>query len=468
MKPLAMIADAWKGIKLGRAMRAEPPAESRSVSGLSQPGAWLLHAFGSSTKSGANVSPELAFNVSAVRACVGLRASLIATLPLKLYQRTAAGPVEQRDHPLARLLRGKVAPGQTSYKWRASSQVCLDLGGNAFSLVARNGYAEPVALRWLRPSSVTPLEDRATGAIGWRISGSERALLEHEVLHVANLSSDGRMGRSPLSDLREAVGLALTAEEFTARTFANGNRKPGVLEGGPAMTKTKAEEFQRFWFEHYAGAANAGKSPFIWGGVSWKDAGFSAQDAELLGQRRFEIEEIARVYQIPLHLIGSTEKATTWGSGIEQLNQGLVDYMLAPLCANWEAELKTTLLTEQEQAEDYFIKFNVDALLRGSPETRAKVYQIMRGIRAMSVNEIRRLEELSEAFDNGANNLDWALNGQGSLGGAPGGPPEVRVAPGDVHVTMPTINVDVHVPKPTGTRAIRDDRGRLIGTEPRG
>lgn len=374
-----------------------------------------MQAFGGQSKSGANVSENIAFNVSAIRACVSLRAFLIATLPLKVYLRTGSGPVEQRDHAVARLLRGKVAPGFTSYKFRVCSQVAFDIGGNSYARIYRNAFSEPTRIRWIKPQHVTPLEDVSTGAVGWRVQGEGRDLLEHEVLHIANLSTDGRIARSPLSDLREAVGLALTAEEFTSRSFANGNRKPGVLVAKDGTKKAQAEEFLSFWQNHYTGTANAGKTPFLFG-VDWRESGMSNADAELLGMRKFAIEEIARVYQIPLHLIGSTEKATTWGSGIEQLNQGLVDYMLAPLCANWEAEMNTTLLSEAEQDQGYYIKFNVDALLRGSLETRAKVYQIMRGIRAMSVNEIRAKEEMQEAADTGANNLDWPMNNQGGGG----------------------------------------------------
>lgn len=407
------------------------PREQRSdTSRLDQPSEWLMQAMlAGPTKSGASVNEQTAFNVSVVRACVDVRALLIAMLPVKVFKKTARGPQEQRDHPLAKLLRRKVGPGQTSFKWRYASQVCHDIGGNAYSRITRNGFAEVESIRFLKPVDVAVLENKQTGAVGFRLSGVGD-LRDYEVLHVANLSTNGLTGRSPLHDLREAVGLAMTAEEFSARSFANGNRKPGILQGGQAMTSSKAQEFLQFWMRNYAGASNAGKSPFVYGGVEWKDAGFSNQDAELLLTRKFSVEEVARVYHLPLHLIGSTEKATTWGSGVEQLNRGLVDYTLQPICTNWEAEMNTTLLTEQEQDEGYYVKFVVDALLRGSFESRAKIYQIMRGIRAMSVNEIRSLEEMEEAADTGANNLDWPMNNQGG-GGAPAPAPAAASATED-------------------------------------
>lgn len=520
------IADAWRGITIGRALRQAETRSGSPLSTLSSPSDWLLQAIGGGpTKSGASVNEHTAFNVSAVRACVNFRANLIAMLPIKVYRKTSTGPEEQRDHPLARLFRGRVSGAQTRFKWVHSSQVCFDIGGNAYSRVIRNAYAEPERILWCKPAEITPLLNPATGATSFRLPGGTE-LPQWEMLHIANLATNGVTGRSPLADLREAVGLALTSEEFTARTFANGNRKPGVLVGGPAMTKSKADDFLAFWMQHYAGAANAGKSPLLFGGMEWRDAGFTSQEAELLGMRKFSIEEIARVYQIPLHLVGSTDKATTWGSGIAELNQGLVDHTLQPMCKNWEEEMNTTLLTERELDEGYYIKFTVDALLRGSPEDRAKYYQAMRAIAAMDVNQIRRLEEMPEYPDAWAGDPRQPLNNQGGGGTAPAAPdpaaaeaeaeahrtraqhellaairtlpkPEVHVAApvitfaersivADIEVAAPAITVEspqvnfaagsirsevkvepaevtVHLPKPGTKTVLRDAAGRATG-----
>ena len=421
---LGVFRDAWRGVKLGRELRAAP-----ATSTFRDPADWLAHALqGGPTKSGASVSENTAFNVAAVRACVNLRANLLAMLPLRVYKKGAKGPEELRDHPLARLFRGRVSPSQTKFKWVHSTSICEDIGGNGYSRLTRNAFGEPERIQFTLPAEVTPLHNRGTGEIGYRVSGEPRDRFQFEMLHVAGLSTNGLTGRSPLFDLREAVGLALTAEEFTARTFTNGNRRPGILIPPASWKKEQAQEFREAWMQHYAGPQNAGKTPLIGGGMTWQDAGFTNQEAELLGERKFSIEEIARVYQIPLHLVGSTDKSTTWGSGIEQLNQGLVDYMLAPRCANWEAEMNTTLLTEQEQEEGCYIKFVVDALLRGSPETRSKFYQAMRGIAAMDVNQIRRLEDWPEYPDGWAGDPRLPMNNQG--GGASNAAPQAAATGG--------------------------------------
>jgi len=248
------------------------------------------------------------------------------------------------------------------------------------------------------------------------------------VVHIRGLSSNGYTGRSPLHDLRDAMGLAMTAEEYTSKTFANGNRQPGYFEGQPNMTREKAQEFKKFWEENYSGANNAGKNPLIFGGISWKAAGFSNQDAELLMSRRFQIEEVSRAFRVPLHLLNSTEKSTTWGSGIDQLNQGFVAYTLQPWVENWQQELEDKLLSEAEKAAGYFIKFNLGVLLRGAPEARAKFYEIMRRIAAMDVNQIRALEDWNEYPDAWAGDPRLPLNAQQSGQQAPETEPAPAVA----------------------------------------
>lgn len=386
-----------------------------STSDLANPAPWLLAAFGLGlSKSGATVSADAAFNVSAIRKCVDFRAMLIASLPIKVYRKTARGPVEQGEHPLSSLFRGRVSPARTRYKWAHVCSVAEDLGGNAYSRIVRDAYEQPVSIVWTRSPDIRPLYNETTDAVAFDYKGQR--LQQDAVLHFASLSTNGVTGRSPIADLRESIGLALTAEEFAARTFANGNRKPGVLEGAPNMTQAKAEEFVRFWMQHHAGAANAGKTPLVFGGVQWKDAGFSNHDAELLLTRRFSIEEIARVYHIPLLLVGDSQSASAWGSAVEKITRGVVDFMLAPRCTNWEAEINTTLLTEREQEEGYYVKFVVDAMLRGSLEQRAKIYQLMRSIAAMDVNQIRDLEEWPLYPDAWAGDPRLPMNNQGGGG----------------------------------------------------
>lgn len=406
----------------GAARLLARPFERRSApTGLKSPADWLTTLFGGTSKSGAIVSEATAVNVSTVASCVNVLAQSIAMLPIKLLRKDGGSIAEATDHPANYAVRYQPNRLQSSYRWRAYLQTCLGLGGNGYGIVRRNGYFEPEAIEWVKPCDIAPMlvepKKSQPARMVYRYQGE--TLQDYEVLHVRGLSTDGLVGASPISLLRESIGLSLTAQEFAARTFLNGNRRAGVFEGSPETTREKAQAWLDFWQANYGGAGNAGKTPVLFGGLSWKDAGFSSEDAELLLTRRFEVEQIAGFYRVPLHLLNTTEKATTWGSGIEQLNRGFVDYTLAPWLANWEEELDRTLLTRKEQEGGYFFKFNVGALLRGSPEQRAKFYEIMRRIAAMDVNQIRELEDFDLYPDAWAGDPRMPLNAQASGQGEP-------------------------------------------------
>lgn len=393
------------------------------TSSLDHPSDRLLQALGGATKSGASVTENTAFNVSVFSACTNVLAQSLAMLPLKVHRKTAIGAEEATDHPVSALLKRKAGAAQTSYQWRAHQMTRVCLGGNGYSRTHRDSYFQPGELEPLKPADVNPvlLKNRRL-AYEIHDGGRNFLLQDFEVVHVRGLSSNGYTGRSPLHDLRDAMGLALTAEEYTGRSFANGNRQPGFLKGPPTMDRPKATDFLKYWQDNYAGAVNAGKSPLIYGGMEWMAAGFSNQDAELIMSRRFQIEEVSRAFRVPLHLLNSTEKSTTWGSGIDQLNQGFVAYTLQPWVENWQQELEDKLLTEEEKASGYCIKFNLGVLLRGAPEARAKFYEIMRRIAAMDVNQIRGLEDWNEYPDAWAGDPRLPLNAQQSGQGAPATP----------------------------------------------
>lgn len=386
---------------------------STSTSNLTSPSEQLLAALGGITRSGAQVNEDTAFNVATVGACVNILAQSIAMLPLKVYRKTPSGADEATDHPLYPLLKRKPGYAQTSYQWRAWCQTCLGLGGNAYSRIHRNQYAEIERIEPLKASEVT-VKLLPDGSLGYELRHQRPLLAAHEVLHLRGLSSNGYVGRSPLHDMRESIGLAIVAQTFTASTFANGNRQPGLFKGPASWNREKAQEFLKYLQDTYAGATQGGKPFAIYGGMEWASAGFSNHDAELMLTRKFEVEEIARVYRVPLTLLQSMEKSTSFGTGIAELSRGFVNYTLTPWLVNWEQELEDKLLTEEEKRGGMFIRFTVGALLRGSPLEQAQKAEVERRSRLITVNEYRAQQDLNEFPDTGANNPDWPLNAQES------------------------------------------------------
>ena len=403
---------------------------STNTGSLANPSAELLNALGAPTRSGAKVSEDTAFNVAVFSACLKVLSQSLAMLPCELMRKTPTGYVPAPDHPLYRLLKSQPSGGQSSYQWRAHKIVTTCLGGNGYSRIWRNPFAEVIAITPLKAVEVTPKivgEGRADERLVYHWRGA--VLQDYDVIHLRGLSSNGYTGRNVLADLRETLGTSLTAQAFTASSFANGNRQPGVISLPPTTSPEKAKEFQKFYAENYAGASNAGKSPVFMGGATWTAAGFTNQDAELLLSRRFEKEEILMWFQIASEVLGGANGTTTWGSGVDKLMRGFVTFTLQPWIVNLEQELESDLLTEAEKAEGYKIRFDVDTLLRGDPLQRAQLYKLLREIRAITVNEIRRKEELNELPDTGANNAEWGFNTAGGAGGQQGAPTNQPAAP---------------------------------------
>lgn len=354
-----------------RAVRnVTPGREFRAVSTLTEPQDWLLQIFGTQAKTGAIVNENTALTVSTYSACVNILAQSMAMFPIRVMQDSGKGIEPVREHPLNFLLSKEPNTLQSSFRWRSFMQTCLGMGGNAYTRIRRDNYFNPIALEAISPVKIQPRILPDKGMMVYRMAGDD--LMQHDILHLRGISTDGFMGISPIRALRETIGLSLAAQEFTARTFNNGNRKSGILVGNPTMNAEKAMEFLANWQKVYGGTPNAGKTPFVWGGVDWKESGFSNQDAELLLTRRFEVEEIARYFRIPMFLLNANEKSTAWGTGIEQMLRGFVDLTLKPWCKNWEEELSMALLTDDEKKkEGLVIKFDYSDLLRGSPQEQA-------------------------------------------------------------------------------------------------
>jgi HK97 family phage portal protein len=380
---------------------------------LSQPSELLLNAVGGIvTASGAKVGETTALTDSAVSACVTLLADMLGMLPCKLHRKTADGGEVVTDHPAADIVSISPDGQRTPFEHRRLVQVGVGLGGNGYSRVVRYGGSIN-AVNWMRPCDVTP-QMLADGSIVYRISGDSTPRLRNEVLHVQALSTDGVRGLSPVSIMREDIGLALTQREMAGKMYSNGVRSSGALYVPTATKPDDVKKSKESWQEANAGSANAFKTPVLFGGVEWKEIqGMTLRDAEFLESRAFSVEVVARYYRIPLFLLQSTEKSTTWGSGLEQMMQAFLSISLNPWLVNWEQALGITLLTTQEIRDGYYFKFNRRALLQVALEAQAKFLREMRDIAVYSVNDCRRYLEENDLPDNIGDNYRLPFNGSG-------------------------------------------------------
>lgn len=390
-----------------RALGSAARAEKRSS--IKQPEEWLLRSFEARTYSGASVSSDTADCVSTVFACVRILSESVASLPLKLYHKTAAGREEAVDHPLYSLLKDSPNGSLTSFEWREMMEGFRALRGNAYSRIVRDRFFDIIALEPLHPTDVEPVK-LASGDVVYRVTG-RGTLTSNDVLHIRSRTKDGSIGVSTISKLRESIGLALTIQEHGAKSFANGNRFPGILKTPASLKPEQLKELRTAWDAQRSGD-NTTKAPILHGGLDWVTVGMNNVDAELIASGLFQRKDIAEAFGIPMTMLAHGEKAATYAS-VEQFKVDFVDRTLVPLLERWSQRLNTSLLTERDRRAGYYFGFNLKALLRGSAKDRADFYRTMREIRAMTINEIREAEEMNDFPDAIGDNPREDFNGQG-------------------------------------------------------
>lgn len=362
------------------------------------PGAGFAFFWGKST-SGKRVTPRSSMQMTAVYACVRVLAEGIAGLPLHLYRYDDKGnQVKAVDSALYFLLHDEPNPEMTSFIFRETLMTHLLLWGNAYAQIVRNMRGEIVGLYPLMPDRMTVGRDE-NGALYYEYARygdeSQSTLLgtvrlsPREVLHIPGLGFDGLVGYSPIAMARNAVGLGLAVEEFGAKFFEKGAAPAGVLEH-PTTVKD-AERIRQNWENVYGGSGNSGKVAILEEGMKYSPISIPPDQAQFLETRKFQLDEIARIYRVPPHMIGDLEKSSF--SNIEQQALEFVKYTLGPWVMRWEQQLSKSLLSPKEKGV-YFAKFNVDGLLRGDYQSRMNGYAVGINNGFMSPNDVRRLENM--------------------------------------------------------------------------
>ena len=353
---------------------------------------------GSST-AGKNVTERSAMQMTAVYSCVRILAEAVAGLPLHLYRHKEDNGKEKAiNHTLYHLLHDEPNPEMSSFVFRETLMTHLLLWGNAYAQIIRNGKGEVIALYPLIPNRMTVNRDE-NGQLYYEYSSASDdinsnfsrtvVLMPRDVLHIPGLGFDGLVGYSPIAMAKNAIGMAIACEEFGAKFFANGAAPSGVLEHPGTIKDPK--KVRETWQSQFGGSSNAGRVAVLEEGMKYTPISISPEQAQFLETRKFQINEIARIFRIPPHMVGDLEKSSF--SNIEQQSLEFVKYTLDPWVIRWEQSLMRALLSNDEKRE-YFIKFNLEGLLRGDYESRMKGYSIGRQNGWMSANDIRELENL--------------------------------------------------------------------------
>ena len=358
------------------------------------------------TSSGKTVNERTAMQTTAVYACVRILAETIASLPLHTYINTDTGKEKARDHPLYPLLSSSPNPEMTSFVFRETLMGHLLLWGNSYSQIIRDGRGKIIAIYPLLPDKMTvSRSEKGEIYYVYNKEGHDYILRKEEVLHIPGLGFDGLIGYSPIAMAKNAIGMALATEEYGAKFFSNGANPGGVLEH-PGVVKDP-QRIRESWNAVYQGTSNAHRVAVLEEGMKFSPIGIPPEQAQFLETRKYQTEEICRIFRVPPHLVGDLERATF--SNIEHQSISFVVHTIRPWLVRIEQSINKALFSEEERHK-YFVSFLVEGLLRGDYESRMRGYSIGIQNGFMSPNDVRSLENMNPIpSDEGGNT--YMVNG---------------------------------------------------------
>lgn len=390
-------------------------------------------AGGQGTVSGITVNSESAMALPIVYTCVSLLSRTVASLPLILYRRLDRGKERATDHALYRVLRDLPNPEMTAYDLHACLMSHLALWGNAYCEIVRNANGDVVELWPIAPQRVT-WKRLAPGKLLYEIEmdGTRVNLRGDQVMHLRTLSADGKRGYSFISQAREEISLGIAAREYGSRFFGQDGRPGGVLTHPGSLSQDALDRLRSSWEAAHSGLSNSHRVAILEEAMTFTPTTLPPEDMMFLQTRDFTRKEIAGWFHIPPHMVGDTERSTSWGTGIESQAQGFLTFTLVPWLTSWQQEINRSLLTPTER-ETYFAEYMTNALLKVDTQARYEAYAKGRNWGWLSVNDVREIENLNpiEGGDvylsplnmgNSEVMRDWPNPQAGTQGGAPGAP----------------------------------------------
>lgn len=356
------------------------------------------------TNSGVKVTEANAMRHSIVYACVKVLSESIASLPLVLYKEDEKGNREKaKEHNLYPLLNSQPNKEVTTMQWRETMIANICLNGNHFTQIIKNGAGRIVQLWGLDTTRITAKRLQSTGEIvfiyNYSYDMKQREIKEvafkfDEILNVAGLSFDGICGLSPIAYERESIGLSIAMEQFGSKFFGNSASPSGIFSIQGELSDSAFQRMKEDFDKSYAGMKNHNKPMVLEGGATFSPITMTNTDSQFLEGRRYQKEDIAMLYRVPLHMLNDLAKASY--NSIEQLSLSFVIYTLTPWLVRIEQCMNRDLLTESEKKQGYYIKHNLSALLRGDSKTRFENYDkaIKSGI--YTIDDVLKFEDMNQ------------------------------------------------------------------------
>ena len=342
--------------------------------------------------SGKPVNANTAIQLSTVYACVRVISETVASLPLGVYEAKEDGNRKAIEHPLYPLLHDEPNSEMTSFVLREVMLAHLLLWGNSYCQIIRSGRNQVTGLYPLLPDKMTVDRDKK-GVLTYTYmtsTGEQVVLSPEDVLHIPGLGFDGIMGYSPIALEKNAIGLGIASEEYGSKFFSNGARPSGILTHPNTVKNPKA--LRESWNSAYGGSSNSNRVAILEEGMKFEPIAIPNNEAQFLETRKFQVDEICRIYRVPPHLVGNLEHATF--SNIEHQSIDFAVHTIRPWLVRIEQAMNRALFTDQEKGR-FYVQFNMDGLMRGDYKSRMEGYAIGINNGFMSPNDIRALENLN-------------------------------------------------------------------------
>ena len=368
-----------------RLFRSSPENPSTS---LSNPAAWLTGLFGTS-KTGVQVSEDNALTFSAVYAAVRIISETIASIPLNVYQADGETRVKAVGHPVQDLLAKAPNSVSSTFTFREAMASNLVLHGNAYAKIEMNAAGRPTALIPLNPMKV---EVKVVEGEKVYVFDEKHTYLDYEMLHFVGLSFNGLIGKSPLAMAREAVAIGLAAQEYGARFYSNGANAGGVITAPGRLNTEVVKRLRESWNRAQSGLGSSHSTAILEEGMKYEKIGLDPEAAQFLQSRKFQVNEIARIFRIPPSYLADLENSSTRANTEQQAIQFVRD-CITPYVRRMEVELNRKLFREDEP--NLYAYFTMEGLMRGDQKARYEAYAVARNWGWLSVNDIRDLENLN-------------------------------------------------------------------------
>jgi HK97 family phage portal protein len=343
-----------------------------------------------------HINSDTAMKYSAVFSCCRVLSETYASMPIRLYRKKENGDRESRnDLSVYDILHNAPNDEMSPYNYKEACMMSLNLGGNSVSEKLYNRFGELVGLYPYQHNNVEIKRDKTTNRLVYEIRDGTRKkeLSRKQVLHIPGISLDGVMGLSPISYAASAIRLGMSYEQFGIGFYKNGANASGAFTVPEVLTEEAFQRLKKDIKKNYTGLRNSGTPLILEGGTQFQPFSISPVDAQLIENKRFQVEDICRIYRVPQHLVQMLERSTN--NNIEHQSLEFVMYTMLPWFKRSEENMNMQLLTPRERKAGYYLEFKIDALLRGDVKSRAEAYAVGRQWGWLSVNDIRRLENMN-------------------------------------------------------------------------